>query len=225
MYAVAVRLLTLLALSLIFLWLIGMKIVSRLADLVHFAAPCPVSFSWALNHPFRRWYLRHVPAHIDFRQGERVLEIGPGIGVFTEKAARQVGPRGVVIAVDIQIEMAFRLAQRMKEAGVTNVRICVSNAETLPLASNTIDRAFAVSVMAEIPHKPRAFDELYRVLQSNGILSITEEFIDPDYPFPWETARRARAAGFAPIQQHGGLWTYTSNFMKPTQGYPDASHG
>lgn len=204
-------------LGLAFLWFIGMKVVVRLADLVHFAAPCPASLSWILENPFRRWYLRKTPNRIGFQAGERVLELGAGVGVFTEQAAYRVGAQGLVLAVDIQLEMALRLARRARSAGLSNVRILVADAESLPLVSGGFDRAFAVSVMAEIREKDRAFRELYRVLRPGGVLSITEEFIDPDYPFPWETRRRARAAGFHFLQRLGGVWTYTSNFAKPLQ--------
>lgn len=209
-------------LALAFLWLIGMKVVVRIADLVHFAAPCPASLAWVLDHPVRRRYLRRVPERIGFRTAERVLEIGPGIGVFTQEAARRVGGQGMVLAVDVQLEMALRLARRVQHAGLDNVRILVANAESLPLADGGFDRAFAVSVMAEIRAKGRAFSELYRVLRPGGLLSITEEFIDPDYPFPWETRRRAVAAGFRLLQCLGGLWTYTANFVKPGQGQENA---
>lgn len=217
MVLVIIRILALFLLGLAFLWLIGMKIVVRIADLFHFAAPCPVSLAWILEHPLRRWYLQKVPERIGFQPGERILEIGPGIGVFTRQAARQAGPTGQVIAVEIQPDMALQLAKRMRTAGLTKVAILVGDAEALPLADDAFDRAFAVSVMAEIRNKRRAFSELYRVLKPAGMLSITEEFIDPDYPFPWETSRRARAAGFHFVRRAGGLWTYTSNFRKPEQ--------
>jgi ubiquinone/menaquinone biosynthesis C-methylase UbiE len=72
--------------------------------------------------------------------------------------------------------------------------------------------------MAEIREKGRAFSELYRVLRPDGTLSITEEFLDPDYPFPCETRRRAVMAGFRFLRRTGGLWTYTANFSKPVSG-------
>ena len=47
-----------------------------------------------------------------------------------------------------------------------------------------------------------------------GHLSITEEFIDPDYPFPSETIRRVEAAGFEQVQRFGNFWVYTINFRR-----------
>jgi hypothetical protein len=53
-----------------------------------------------------------------------------------------------------------------------------------------------------------------RVGARGGHLSITEEFIDPDYPFPSETIRRVEAAGFEQVQRFGNFWIYTINFRR-----------
>jgi len=52
------------------------------------------------------------------------------------------------------------------------------------------------------------------VLKPDGVLSITEEFADPDYLFPFETTGRVEAAGFSLEQRFGNLWLYTVNFRK-----------
>jgi ubiquinone/menaquinone biosynthesis C-methylase UbiE len=200
--------------GLVLLWTVGMKIVSRLADHFHFAAPCPASFSWIVDNPIRKRYMRPVLSRIGIQPGERVLELGPGPGAFTVEAARCVGLQGSVVAVDIQAEMIARVEKRVKEAGLTNVETHVASAYELPLPDSSVDRAFVITVMAEIPDKARALVELHRVLKPGGVLSITEEFLDPDYPFTFETIRWAEAAGFRPSERFGNFWIYTLNFKK-----------
>jgi ubiquinone/menaquinone biosynthesis C-methylase UbiE len=70
-------------------------------------------------------------------------------------------------------------------------------------------------VLPEIPDQTRALAELRRVLKPGGVLSITEEFLDPDYPFAFETIRRAETAGFSLEQRFGNWWLYTLNFTLP----------
>jgi ubiquinone/menaquinone biosynthesis C-methylase UbiE len=45
-----------------------------------------------------------------------------------------------------------------------------------------MDGAYLVTVLPEIPDQRRGLAELHRVLNPGGILSITEEFLDHDYP-------------------------------------------
>ena len=143
-----------------------------------------------------------------------VALVGLGPGAFTVEAARRVGPGGSVVTVDIQPEMIAKVEQRVKESGLTNVETHIASAYDLPLSDESVDRAFVITVMAEIPDKPRSLAELRRVLRPGGVLSVTEEFLDPDYPFASETIRRAEKAGFRLRGRYGNFWLYTLNFEK-----------
>jgi ubiquinone/menaquinone biosynthesis C-methylase UbiE len=200
--------------GLLFFWLFPLKLISRLIHRSGTSAPCPAELSWLVHNPLRRQYMRPILDRVGIQPGERVLELGPGPGAFTIDAARRAGPEGRLIAVDIQPEMIVRLEQRVREAGLTNVETHVAGAYDLPLESESVDRAFLVTVLPEISDQSRALAELWRVLKPGGHLSITEEFMDPDYPFPFETIRRVEAAGFEQVRRFGNFWVYTVNFRR-----------
>ena len=200
--------------GLIFFWLFPLKLVARLAHRFGTSAPCPAALSWLVHNPLRRRYMRPILDRVGIQAGECVLELGPGPGAFTVDAARRVGSEGWIIAVDIQPEMIAQVEERVREANLSNVETHVASAYELPLENESIDRAFLVTVLPEIPDQNRALTELRRVLKPGGRLSITEEFMDPDYPFPAETIRRVGAAGFELEQRFGGFWVYTINFRR-----------
>ena len=75
-------------------------------------------------------------------------------------------------------------------------------------------RALTGTVLPEIPDQARALAELRRVLKTGGLLSVTEEFPDPDYPFAFETIRRVESAGFGLERWFGNFWRYTLNFQR-----------
>lgn len=202
---------------LLFLWMIGAKIVSRIAARWGKSAPCPASLSWIVDNPLRMRYMQPVLDWVAIQPGETVLELGPGPGVFTLEAARRIGLGGRLVAVDIQPEMLKQLEARLQASDVANVETHAASAYELPLADNSVDRAFLVSVLPEIPDPPRALAELNRVLKPGGILSITHEFIDPDYLFARETVSLVEAFGFKKTGQHGNWWLYTVNFVKESE--------
>jgi arsenite methyltransferase len=214
-----------LALGLAFFWLVVLKAVARLAARLGHASPCPASFSWIVNNPLRRRYMRPILDRVGIRRGERVLELGPGPGAFSLDAAHRLGESGRLIAVDIQPEMIARLERRAREAGLTNIEAHTADAHHLPLPDASVDRAFLITVLPEIPDRARALAELCRVLRPGGTLSITEEFLDPDYLFASETIRLVESAGFRLAQRFSGLWVYTLNFSAPYEFRPQREQG
>ncbi len=200
--------------GLAFFWLVALKLISRLAARLGHSTPCPASFAWLVNNPIRRYYTRRILDRIGIYPGECVLELGPGPGAFTIDAAQRVGTNGKLIAVDIQPDMIARVEQRARQASLSNVETHVASAHHLPLDDASVERAFLVTVLPEIPDKARALAELHRVIKTGGTLSITEEFLDPDYLFASETIRLVESAGFSLKQHWGNVWLYTLNFRK-----------
>lgn len=200
--------------ALVFFWLFPLKLISRLAARLGHSSPCPSNLSWVVDNPVRRRYMGPVLERIGIQPGERVLELGPGPGAFTVGAARRAGPKGRLIAVDIQPEMINRVERRVREEGLTNVETHVASAHHLPLDDESVDRAFLITVLPEIPDRARALAEVRRVLRQGGVLSITEEFYDPDYLFLSETVRLAEEEGFRFEERFGNMLVYTTNFRK-----------
>ncbi len=201
-------------LGLAFFWLVVLKVISRVAARFGASGPCPFALRWTVDNPVRRNAVPHLLDRAGIRPGERVLELGPGPGAFTVEAARRAGAAGQVIAVDIQPAMIAQVEARVREAGLDNVETYVASAHELPLPDGSVDRAFLITVLNEIPDRDRALAELHRVLVPGGVLSIGEACLDPDYTFPSETIERVEAAGFRMLERHGNLWSYTINFRR-----------
>jgi ubiquinone/menaquinone biosynthesis C-methylase UbiE len=193
-----------------FLWLVVVRVLAKLTG----GEPCPYALAWLVDNPIRRRYMSRVLDRTGIQPGERVLELGPGPGTFTFEAARRTEPDGALVAADIQPKMIADVERKAQAAGLINVETHIASAYELPLDDGSIDRAFLVTVLPEIPDRQRALTELRRVLKPDGVLSITEEFLDPDYPLARTTARWAEKAGFELAERHGNWWIYTLNFRK-----------
>src|SRR5690606_27290839 len=71
-----------------------------------------------------------------------VADIGAGDGFFTLPAARMVGPRGAVYAVDTSVGRLNRLHETAEEEGVENIRIRAGAAEEFVICEGCADLAF-----------------------------------------------------------------------------------
>ncbi len=179
--------------------------------------PIPVTQALQLLNPLRR-FIHPVSGSLrEFRlkEGDTVLELGPGPGYFTIEASRIVGDAGRVVSLDIQPGMLEILHARLIDQGIDSGGLIVGDATTLPLADDSCDCAYAVTVLGEIPDRPAALAELRRVLKPGGALAIMESINDPDYMLQEATSDLCRASGFELISQHRQRLGYSMVFTLP----------
>ena len=153
------------------------------------------------------------------KQGMTVLDLGCGSGAFTTFAARAIGEHGKVYAVDIQPAMLHQLEHKLAKAenqDIKNIELKQASAYDLPFEENSIDLAYMVTVLQEIPDRGRALREIKRVLKPNGILAVTEFLPDPDYPLSSTTIKICQREGFILDDNLGNLWNYTVRLKKPS---------
>jgi ubiquinone/menaquinone biosynthesis C-methylase UbiE len=150
-----------------------------------------------LANPIRR--LWHNPRKIlqpFVTEGMRVLEPGPGMGFFTLELARLVGPRGKVIAVDVQPKMIAALQRRARKAGLhKRIEARHAQAESMGLddLAGTIDFALAFAMIHELPDAGRFLDEMRHAIGPNRKLLVAEpkgHVKEADFAALMETAKR-----------------------------------
>jgi ubiquinone/menaquinone biosynthesis C-methylase UbiE len=182
--------------------------------------PIPPQFGFLLRSRWRRLYRdpARTLAPLDIRPGMTVLEVGPGVGTFSVEAARRVGADGKLIAVDIQPEFLEQTSTVVEAAGVRHVELYSASVTTLPLDRDSVDRAFLIAVLPEVPNIAGALSELRRVLKPGGLLLISEEIIEPEYVPPMVTERWATSAGLEVESRHGNAFCYTLVFRNPAPG-------
>ncbi len=113
-------------------------------------------------------------ARARLRAGETVLDLGSGVGLDAFLAARQVGPSGRVIGVDVALELVGRANATARRANLENVEFKQAPIERLPLADGSIDVAISNCVMNHCADKLQAFKEVLRVLRRGGRLCLSD---------------------------------------------------
>jgi ubiquinone/menaquinone biosynthesis C-methylase UbiE len=111
-----------------------------------------------------------VIARAALRQGERVLDLGTGTGTAAAEAARAVGSRGSVLAVDPSAEMVALARRRAGQPGVTAFQVEVGAAEAIPAESETFDAVLASLSLMFVIDRAAALREIARVLRPGGRL-------------------------------------------------------
>jgi ubiquinone/menaquinone biosynthesis C-methylase UbiE len=120
---------------------------------------------------------------IGIAKDSTVADVGAGVGYYSAKLAKLVGPQGRVFANDIQQGMLDRLRRNMAAMKIANVIPVLGGEDDPHLPKDTMDVVLLVDVYHEFSKPVQMIDHLRDSLKPDGrliLLEYREE--DPQVP-------------------------------------------
>ena len=114
----------------------------------------------------RKWHQFNM-----IREGQTILDYGCGTGWFAIVAARLVGTRGKVYALDCFPRQLEKVVTQVRKKGLTNIETILSDCK-IDLPDESIDTVWMCDVFHEIKPKREVLDELHRILRKHGNLVV-----------------------------------------------------
>jgi len=110
----------------------------------------------------------------EIKKGDRVLDLGSGAGNDCFIARSIVGEEGLVVGIDFTKEMLLKAENNLSKTNYKNIKFVYGDIENLPFKENSFDVVISNCVLNLVPDKEKAYNEISRVLDTNGHFSISD---------------------------------------------------
>ena len=105
--------------------------------------------------------------------GQRVLDIGSGVGDVAMLAAKLVGPSGVVVGVERDRKTIAMARSRVTEAGLSNVSFVESDVRNIP-SREPFDAAVGRAILQYLPEAGDGLRSLAAFVQPGGVVAFQD---------------------------------------------------
>ncbi len=167
--------------------------------------------------------------NLGLKTGMTVCDMGCGNGFYALPIAKLLGPRGRVLAIDIQPEMLFLLRERMELEGVRNITPILGSVDDPYLPEGVVDLALLVDVYHEFGFPEEMLAAIRKSLKPDGRVVLVEfRAEDDDVPIKPEhkmtkrqVNRELEANGFKLDSEFDELpWQHVMFFKADPQWQP-----
>lgn len=108
------------------------------------------------------------------KKGDTVVDLGSGAGNDCFVARALTGESGKVIGIDMTEAMIEKARNNAERLGFNNVEFRFGDIEKMPLSADRADVVVSNCVLNLVPDKRKAFNEIFRIMKSNGHFSISD---------------------------------------------------
>ena len=118
--------------------------------------------------------INRVMALLKIKEGSSVADIGAGSGWFTVRAARRVGPKGTVYAVEINPDFLEHIERRASEEKLANIHTVLGKEDDPLLPPESVDSVLVLKTYHEIAQPILLLARLCKAMRTGALLGIID---------------------------------------------------
>ncbi len=115
-----------------------------------------------------------VMDELKITENKSVADIGAGSGWFTTRAAKRVGAKGKVFAIEINQEYINYINERAKRENFSNIQTILGTEDDPKLPKDSIDAALILKTYHEIGQPVKVLERLKSSLKKDALLGIID---------------------------------------------------
>jgi predicted methyltransferase len=145
--------------------------------------------------------------------GMTVADLGAGTGYFNRYLSKAVGPKGMVLALDTEIEMVQHMAERNRWEGLANVLPVLVLPENPFLPTRRLDRVLIVDTYHHIDDRLAYFGRMKGSIAPGGSVVVVDFSKKPSPVGPPVEHRIARDFVIQEMKQSGFALAREETFL------------
>lgn len=111
---------------------------------------------------------------LGIRAGSNVADIGAGLGWFTVRAVRLVGPSGMVYAVEINRDYLDYIEKRAKRENLTNINADLGTDDDPQLSQKSVDAVLLLKTYHEVAQPIRLLKRTRASMRPCALLGVID---------------------------------------------------
>ena len=160
--------------------------------------------------------------NLEIKSNDTIADIGAGSGYHVFKMAPLAG-KGLIYAVDIQLEMLMAINKAQKATKIRNVKTVLGNEKSIKLPKNSVNKVLMVDVYHEFNFPVEMITSIKNAMKPNGELFLIEyRGEDSNVPIKKihkmtekQAVKEFEAAGFTLKENRKNLpWQHCMIFLK-----------
>jgi SAM-dependent methyltransferase len=136
--------------------------------------------AYEVLEPFSRDFL----VRSGLATGLSVLEAGCGAGAMTPWLAKEVGPQGNVVALDVSASALETAEQRVRAASLDNVEFVQQSVHDVPSLGRSFDLVYSRFLLMQLERPAETLAVLAACLRPGGIVALDEPNQAADFAVP-----------------------------------------
>ncbi len=112
---------------------------------------------------------------LNLKEGKSAADLGAGSGWFTTRAAKRVGSKGKVFAVEINQEYINYINERAKKESLTNIQTVLGTEDDPKLPDAAVDAVLILKTYHEIGQPVKVLQRLKKSLKKDALLGIIDK--------------------------------------------------
>ena len=143
--------------------------------------------------------------------GDEVADVGAGTGLFLRPFSEQVGKDGKVYAIDISPGLIQHMRGRVRQDGLSNVKVIESTEDSITLPPKAVDVVFTCDTYHHFQYHRDMLQSIHRSLRTGGQLIVVDFERIPGTSRDWilghvragkdQVRREIEAAGFRFVRE------------------------